>query len=189
MTILEASEEDEREGLQGSLSSESVGAHKVTDQETEEEEDESLCEDEAPSGRLVHASRIYRKDDGGYLVARTVASAIIKMSKAKRQPYETPFDQLSNRSLLKFEKGVDATVLWTRLKLRNGPRWDKVASPKRFLYAIEDLGHGAHGRVWLPSTSGGAVCALKFSLAETNLTKEQRLHDKKKGGTTYTGQA
>ena len=32
------------------------------------------------------------------------------------------------------------------------------------MYAIEDLGCGAHGRVWLTCSSSGAVCVLKFAL-------------------------
>lgn len=56
------------------------------------------------------------------------------------------------------------SVLWTRLTLANGAQWDKVANPKRWLFAIDDLGYGAHGRVWLCFSSGGAVCVLKFAL-------------------------
>ena len=86
------------------------------------------------------------------------------MSKAKRQPYSDPFDDLERRSLLKFEKGNNASVFWTRLTLKNGAQWNKVANPKRWLFAIEDLGYGSHGRVWLCCSSGGAVCVLKFAL-------------------------
>ena len=86
------------------------------------------------------------------------------MYKAKRQPFSDPFQDLSKRSLLKFEKGNNISVFWTRLTLSKGPQWDKVAAPTKFLYAIEDLGYGAHGRVWLTCASCGAVCVLKFAL-------------------------
>jgi hypothetical protein len=36
--------------------------------------------------------------------------------------------------------------------------------PKKFLFAVQDLGRGADGRVWLTCTTSGAICILKFPL-------------------------
>ena len=43
-------------------------------------------------------------------------------------------------------------------------KWNEIARPQKFLCAIEDLGRGAHGCVWLTCFSSGAVCVLKFAL-------------------------
>jgi hypothetical protein len=85
------------------------------------------------------------------------------MCAATITPYCDPFDKLSQRTILKFTKG-GATVVWSRLDV--APKWDKVVHPQKFLFAIEDLGRGASGRVWLVSTSSGAVGVLKFSLSD-----------------------
>ena len=51
---------------------------------------------------------------------------------------------------------------------RERGKWNKYAKPKKYLYAIEDLGYGAEGRVWLACASSGAVCVLKFPIKDTN---------------------
>ena len=84
------------------------------------------------------------------------------MKSSKWNPFTTPFDRLPERTLLKFVKGEGEGAFWARLDTE--PRWDKVGSPKKYLFAIEDLGRGADGRVWLTSTASGAVCVLKFSI-------------------------
>lgn len=50
-----------------------------------------------------------------------------------------------------------------------------VAGGNRYLYAIEDLGRGSSGRVWLTSAHRGAVCVLKFANTADNDLAKQRL--------------
>jgi hypothetical protein len=160
---------DEEETLgpqESSETLESVDAHQIEsdDKDGDDDNDAECATEEDPSGRALNVSKIYHKNDDDNVAVRAIASAILKMYKAKRQRFRDPFQDLSKRSLLKFEKGNNASVFWTRLTLSKGPQWDKVAAPTKFLYAIEDLGYGAHGRVWLTCASSGAVCVLKFAL-------------------------
>jgi hypothetical protein len=53
-------------------------------------------------------------------------------------------------------------------RLEGNGKWNKYAQPKKYLYAIEDLGFGAEGRVWLTCSFSGAVCVLKFPINDTN---------------------
>lgn len=110
---------------------------------------------------FLHVSKVFHRHDPETLLA--VCSAIVKMCEAKISPFSNPFDKLSQRTLLKFTKGNDS-VVWTRLDV--APMWNKAAHPKKYLYAVEDLGRGANGRVWLVCTSSGAVGVLKFSLSD-----------------------
>ena len=71
---------------------------------------------------------------------------------------------LSNRRFIKFEKGKLGTAVWNPLHLDDGILWDCVAGKTKYLFALQDLGYGAHGRVWLTCTDGGRVCVIKFSL-------------------------
>jgi hypothetical protein len=162
-------EVDEEETLgphESSETLESVDAHQIEsdDKDADDDNDAECATEEDPSGRVLYVSKIYHKNDDDNVAVRAIASAILKMYKAKRQPFSDPFQHLSKRSLLKFKRGKSASVFWTRLTLSKGPQWDKVAAPTKFLYTIEDLGHGAHGRVWLTCASSGAVCVLKFAL-------------------------
>jgi hypothetical protein len=117
------------------------------------------------SNRFFHVSKIYHRTDPNHEAIRAIAAAICKMQASTQVPFSNPFDRLNDPTLLKFEKGDGKSVFWARLK-DVSPRWDIVAAPRKFLYAIEDLGRGADGRVWLTATSGGAVCVLKFSLED-----------------------
>jgi len=59
---------------------------------------------------------------------------------------------------------MTGSAVWSPLKLDRGVLWDSLAGKTKYLFALEVLGHGAHGRVWLTCTNGGRVCVLKFSL-------------------------
>jgi Family of unknown function (DUF5898) len=84
------------------------------------------------------------------------------MLRAQRRPID--LNDLSDRRLIKFQKGENGSVCWTPLAPKKGILWDITPCATKYLYAFEDLGHGAHGRVWLACTQGGSVCVLKFSL-------------------------
>ena len=148
----------------GNVASAGSLQHEIDDDGGDDDENAKCATDEAPNDRVLHVSRIFHKNDDDSVTVKAIASAILKMSKAERRPYSDFFQDLERRSILKFEKGVNASVFWTRLTLTNGPQWNKVANPRRWLFAIEDLGYGAHGRVWLCCSSVGAVCVLKFAL-------------------------
>lgn len=131
--------------------------------EDKEDPNEDTCDELDTSTRSLRVSPIFDKSDTSTL-GRAIIAAILKMLRADPQPFSTPFDRLSERTILKFTKGGEKAVFWTRLKVK--PRWDCIAKPKKFLFAIEDLGRGADGRVWLTSSSTGAVCVLKFALSD-----------------------
>jgi len=132
----------------------------VEEDEISEEEGESNDDD-----RVLHMSKIYKRTDDGHLAMRAIAAALCKMLKAKQKPFNDPFDKLTERMLLRFTKGTSRSIHWCRMgRLEGEGKWNKYASPKKYLYAIEDLGRGSDGRVWLTCTSSGAVCVLKFPI-------------------------
>ena len=108
-------------------------------------------------------SRVYRWDDKDDKAFRAVAAALCKMTRATVKPFADPFDKLNQRTVLRFEKGDDYRLFWDHLKHLKKGDWDNYADPSKYMYAIEDLGRGADGRVWLTCSDGGAVCVLKFS--------------------------
>jgi hypothetical protein len=65
--------------------------------------------------------------------------------------------------LYDLRRGNRTNLLWCRMSHLDGEgKWDMYATPMKYLYAIEDLGRGADGRVWLTCTYSEAVCMLKF---------------------------
>ena len=179
-------EEDHVDALISQVPSDSVlsiASHQIDNDGKDDDvdgDDVKCTADEKPTDRVLHVSRIFHKNENDSVAVKAIAAALLKMSKAERRPYGDPFQDLDKRSLLKFEKGDNASVFWTRLTLTNGPQWDRVANPKRWLIAIDDLGYGAHGRVWLCCSSGGAVCVLKFALDgnAASLDKEKEVWQK-----------
>ena len=100
------------------------------------------------------------------ILVRAIAAPVFKMLRSDVHPFSTAFENLDQRSILKFVKGSEKKrVVWTRLTAME-PKWNSVAVPKKYLFAIEDLGRGADGRVWLTCSSSGAVCVLKFALSD-----------------------
>lgn len=143
------------------------------EQQEEEKEGASVYQQDHLS-----VSKIYRRSDPNNELSRAVTSAILKMLRSSHVPVD--LSDLSNRRLIKFEKGDNGSSYWAKLKLKDGVQWNKMAGATKDLFAFQDLGHGAHGRVWLTCTSGGAVCVLKFSLGrkpEETLDKEKKAWD------------
>lgn len=135
--------------------------HALEEAEEEEEEEEEVI----PAGRRhLHVSRVFRGADADHEAMRALFSVMYKMCRySKPCPFHDPFDKLDERTLLRFTRGA-GDVIWTRLPGVTG-KWNKVArSDVIRLFAIEDLGRGANGRVWLTCTSSGAVCVLKYSI-------------------------
>lgn len=143
-----------------------VGTHGLTEEEDVKHENSHQIDD---SERMLHVSKIFTKVDTD--LVRAVASAICKMLRCRVTPLATPFDRMEKRTILKFVKGPERAIFWTRLVVE--PRWHKVGVLKKYLYAIQDLGYGADGRVWLTCTSSGAVCVLKFSLKDSQENIDQ----------------
>lgn len=134
-------------------------------EEDEPEPDDVVAQsqDEEASRRALCVSRIFNREETGGVLTRAVASFLLKMLKVRRTPFESPFARLEERTILKFIKGNEGAA-WTHLTLKSGPQWNTIANPKKVLFAIEDFGYGAHGRVWLACGYNGAVCVLKFAL-------------------------
>lgn len=134
-------------------------AHRI---EEEEEEEEEATDAEVEEGnRVLHASKVYDRKDEDNIAMRAVAAALSKMKKSTVNSFSDPFDNLQGRRLLRFTKGLNRSLFWCRLgKLEGTGKWNKYANPQKYLYAIEDLGRCADGRVWLTCTSSGAVCVL-----------------------------
>lgn len=131
--------------------------------EDKEDENETGAGTIDSSERKLHVSEIFSKNDIETLV-RAVVSSLDKMLRCQMTPFGSPFDRMAERTILKFVKGTEKVVCWTRLDAK--PQWHKVARPRAHLFAVEDLGRGAHGRVWLTCGSSGAVCVLKFVMSE-----------------------
>jgi len=137
--------------------------------EDEDEHEDSEGETADESRRDLHVSKIYDRATDNHLAMRAIAAALCKMAKVKQNPLDDPFDKLDERMLLRFTKGESRSIYWCRLGLLKGQgKWNKYANPKKHLYAIEDLGRGADGRVWLMCTCSGAVCVLKFPIKGGN---------------------
>ena len=145
------------------ISDSAVAPHLLLEEQPEANAAEQTV-DEDVGQRALHASRIFSREETGGVLTRAIASALLKMLKAKKTPLESPFAKLEECTILKFVKGDDERATWTHLTLKDGPKWDKIANPKKNLYAIQDMGYGAHGRVWLTCSYSGAVCVLKFAL-------------------------
>lgn len=131
--------------------------------EDEEDKNEAGAGTIDSSERKLHVSKIFSKDNIETLV-RAIVSSLDKMLRCQMTPFSSPFDRMAERTILKFVKGTQKIVYWTRLDVK--PQWHKVARPRVCLFAVEDLGRGAHGRVWLTCGSSGAVCVLKFMMSE-----------------------
>lgn len=131
----------------------------------EEEDDDDIGRSSSPVLDHLHVSKIYHRSDGNNELTRAVASCLLKMLRSQHRPID--LNDLSDRRLLKFRKGENGSVCWTTLALEKSILWDITARATKYLYALEDLGHGSHGRVWLTCTQGGSVCVLKFSLGES----------------------
>ena len=134
----------------------------------DEDEDEDDGEEAAAlveQNRVLHVSEIYYRSDEKHLAMRAIAAALCKMTKVKQIVFDDPFDKLKGRMVLRFTKGESRSIHWCRMgRLEGKGKWNECAKPKKYLYAIEDLGYGAEGRVWLTCTFSGAVCVLKFPI-------------------------
>jgi hypothetical protein len=136
--------------------------HDIEDQDEDEDSGEETTALDQCS-RVLHVSKIYHRTDEKHLAMRAIAAALCKMTKVTQSPFNNPFDKLKGRMVLRFTKGESRSIHWCRMgRLEGNGKWNKYAKPKKYLYAIEDLGHGANGRVWLTCTFSGAVCVLKF---------------------------
>ena len=139
--------------------------HEIADEDEISEDGDESSDDH----RVLHVSKIYNRADDSHLAMRAIAAALCKMTKAKQNPFNDPFDRLTERMLLRFTKGNSRSIHWCRMgRLEGEGKWNKYANPKKYLYAIEDLGRGSDGRVWLTCTSSGAVCVLKFPIKNKN---------------------
>ena len=132
--------------------------------------------------RSIHVSKIFTTSDDEkqnmeYLSA--IATVLTKMSKVKIIKYKSHFDCIEKREFIVFSKEEEEEeeekrswndertpkFYWKKLnKSKFKPNWNLYPNTKttKSLYAIEDLGYGADGRVWLTCTRTGAICVLKF---------------------------
>lgn len=111
---------------------------------------------------------------------RLVASALLKMMRSQPTPYDHPFDFIETRHTITFVKDeTNAGVFfWSTALAKTKPQMDYVALPAhnaKYLHAIEDLGRGLTGRVWLCSTTSGRVCVLKFPNRKSLSSEEDRM--------------
>ena len=59
------------------------------------------------------------------------------------------------------------STFWSRdLRALTEPQWDSMKKlTEKYLFAVEDLGHGDNGRVWLTSTIGGYIHVIKCPIS------------------------
>lgn len=104
---------------------------------------------------------------------RLILSALVKMTKTGWQPLEHAFANLESRQLICFVKD-GPSVFWSRDLAKTKPQWDAIKPlSAKYLYAVEDLGHGSNGRVWLTSTIGGYIHVLKIPRTYTDEALER----------------
>jgi hypothetical protein len=83
------------------------------------------------------------------------------MARSKQNPFNDPFDKLNEWMLLHFTKRDSRSIHWCHIGQLEGNReWSKYANPKMYLYAIEDLGRGSDGPVWLADVPIFSCCLL-----------------------------
>ena len=131
--------------------------------------------------REVFCTDVYyvgRGGDGGdALVMRLIASALLKMSKLRAFP-RLDVSNVKDKRFLKFVKGQTPLAI-EGLEGNLTIHWDR--SPRantKHMYALEDLGRGADGKVYLAATTSGSICVLKFSRSKTK-AKERLDHEKR----------
>jgi hypothetical protein len=142
--------------------------HDIEDDDDDEDSGEETTALDQHS-RVLYVSEIYHRADGKHMAMRAIAAALRKMTEVTQSVFDDPFDKLTGRMVLRFTKGTSRSIHWCRMgRLEGKGKWNKYAQPKKYLYAIEDLGYGAEGRVWLTCTFSGAVCVLKFPINDRN---------------------
>eukprot|EP00978_Attheya_sp_CCMP212_P011932 scaffold29636_cov50-Attheya_sp.AAC.2 len=134
--------------------------HKAEEEDSEvnDEQEEFLYNDD--SDRFFHVSKIFHRTDPNSEAIRAIAAAICKMQASRQVPFRNPFDRVRDRAC----SGLDRKMCpraGTSLPLQGSS-----CMLSKILGVAQDLGRGADGRVWLTTTSGGAVCVLKFSLED-----------------------
>jgi hypothetical protein len=104
---------------------------------------------------------------------RLILSALIKMTRVRWAGLADPFADLETRYLICFVKDEQSSF-WSRdLKALAKPKWDDMrVLGATHLYAVEDLGHGENGRVWLTATSSGYIYVLKIPRSAVNMEAE-----------------
>jgi hypothetical protein len=96
-----ASEELEDFDEQPDISDRTVAPHLLLEEQPEANAAEQSV-DEDVGQRALHVSRIFDREETGGVLTRAIASALLKMLKAKKTPFETPFAKLGERTILKF---------------------------------------------------------------------------------------
>jgi hypothetical protein len=118
------------------------------------------------SERRMFITPIVRCDDGTTTAMRLIMAAMMKMARTKTKPLAHPFENLASRKLICFVK-ESSSVFWSSdlsSLTEKDARWNMLQPLRAMhLYAVEDLGHGDNGRVWLTSTSSGYIYVLKFA--------------------------
>jgi hypothetical protein len=99
---------------------------------------------------------------------RTIVSAVNKMLQAKQERFGFLNQDLSQCTLMQLS---ESGLVWTHFK--GELQWDRFPGNncKKFVI-LEDLGHGAHGRVYLACASNGAVCVIKFRTSQVDAEQE-----------------
>jgi hypothetical protein len=95
-------------------------------------------------------SKIYPRTDNNHLAKQAIAAALFKMTRSKQNPFNDAFDELNEGMLLHFTKRDSRSIHWCHMgQLEGNGEWSKYANPKKYLYAIDDLGRGSDGQMWL----------------------------------------
>lgn len=138
-------------------------------------EDGADPDEEADPAEAVLPSTIFASAIIDYrepiAVLSLIGSALIKMLKVPICSYDHPLDSIDKRHTICFKKnGKKSDVFWsTDLKRVKKFHMDYVATARAVYYhAVEDLGRGMSGRVWLVVTSSGRTCVGKLPSTSKN---------------------
>jgi hypothetical protein len=161
--LIEDSEKKHSSPPRVSLSS-SVSGYDISVDESEETQEVEPEED-----RKMWASEVYSCKDHEGLIA-SLGGVFLEMAQAKTSIMQLSSDSICHRTLLFFTKG-DVGLGWASPKI--SLRWGVfLGTGTKRVFAIDDLGHGRDGRVWLVCNIGGALGVLKFVAGEKEAKKE-----------------
>jgi hypothetical protein len=147
-----------------SLSS-SVSGFDISVDEAEEKDGVDSEEED----RKMWASEVYSCEDHERLIA-ALGGVFLEMSRAKTSIMRLSSDLICHRALLFFTKG-NVGLGWASPNI--SLQWGRfVGTGTKRVFAIDDLGHGRDGRVWLVCNIGGALGVLKFVAGEVEAKKE-----------------
>jgi hypothetical protein len=137
--------------------------------------------EETEKCRKMSASKVYSCEQHRELLS-VLGGVLLEMAQATTSILELE-RTIHDRALLFFTAG-DVGFGWASPQI--SLRWNVfIHSSTKRVYAIDDLGHGRDGRVWLVCNGGGSVGVMKFVANEVEAEKEAAMWKKVYSGESW----